>query len=484
MTVRVRAADGHVLNLRTRMPFRYGIAAMTAVPHLFLSVDLAVGGQVARGVAADNLPPKWFTKAPATPFRDDLADMLAVIGHAAALAGEIGDAPTVFDLWHQLYAAQGAWAAGRGHPPLLWGFGVSLVERAAIDAFCRATGTPFAAAIRADALGVRLGDLYPELAGLTPADLLPARPLDSVVARHTVGLADPLTDAEIPAAERLDDGLPQALDAAIRAYGLTHFKIKVGGDGDQDRERLRRLARLLDAAAGDYAFTLDGNEGYRAVAPFRAFWASLAADPTLAPFLRRLLFVEQPFHRDVALGAETGRDLAAWPDRPPIVIDESDGRLGDLATALERGYAGASHKGCKGIFKGLANACLLAARRRADPDGCYLLSAEDLSTVGPVALLQDLAVVATLGVPHAERNGHHYFAGLRALPPDLQGAVLARHGDLYRRHPGGYPTLDLRAGRVSTASVVAAPFGVGFDLDPTRFTPLADWRYETLDGAG
>ncbi len=484
MTIAVKNVDCHLLPMRTRIPFRYGIATLTALPHLFLRVELAVDGRTAHGLAADGLPPKWFTKDPATTFRDDLADMLRVIRQAGALATDLGAAPTVFDLWQGLHRAQATWATAAGYPPLLWGFGVSLVERAVIDAFCRATGATFAAAVRANTLGVRLGAVYPELVGAEPADLLPPRPLPGVIARHTVGLGDPLADDEIAPGERLDDGLPQSLERAIAAYGLTHFKIKLGGDPEADRARLRRLARLLDERCGDaYAFTLDGNEQYRTVAAFRECWGALAADPALAPFLCRLLFVEQPLRRDAALGDDTRRAFAAWPDRPPIIIDESDGRVGDLVDALACGYAGTSHKNCKGVIKGLANACLLEARRRADPAGDYLLSGEDLANVGPVALPQDLAVVATLGVAHVERNGHHYFAGLRMLPDDMQDAVLARHGDLYRQSPGGFATLAIRGGRLATGSVVAAPFGYAIDLDPARFTPLAAWDPATLDEA-
>ena len=47
--------------------------------------------------------------------------------------------------------------AGTKHPPLLWGFGVSLVERAVIDAFCRASGQPFARALNDGLDGPALG---------------------------------------------------------------------------------------------------------------------------------------------------------------------------------------------------------------------------------------------------------------------------------------------------------------------------------------
>ncbi len=65
MTVRVNNFRIFLHNIQTRMPFRYGIAEMTAVPHLFFQVECEVDGQEIHGIAADNLIPKWFTKDPA-----------------------------------------------------------------------------------------------------------------------------------------------------------------------------------------------------------------------------------------------------------------------------------------------------------------------------------------------------------------------------------------------------------------------------------
>ena len=173
--------------------------------------------------------------------------------------------------------------------------------------------------------------------------------------------------------------------------------------------------------------------------------------------MRHVLFVEQPLHRDVALNEATGAQLRAWADRPPIIIDESDGELSSLSTALQCGYAGTSHKNCKGVFKSVANACL--ANRAEGRDNRIILSGEDLANVGPVALLQDLAVAATLGISHIERNGHHYFKGLSMWPAEVQAAVLARHGDVYRRHEAGFPTLNIQAGRVEVDSLLDSPLG-------------------------
>jgi hypothetical protein len=49
----------------------------------------------------------------------------------------------------------------------------------------------------------------------------------------------------------------------------------------------------------------------------------------------------------------------SWPEAPPMIIDESDAELTSLRRALELGYRGTSHKNCKGVFKGLANRCLV-----------------------------------------------------------------------------------------------------------------------------
>ncbi len=459
MSARLAVRETHLStrNLRLRMPFRYGIATMTEVPHLLLRAVVEIDGKICTGRAADNLPPKWFTKNPATSFEEEIAEMEEVIRSACAHSVAAGGARSVFELWQTVHAAQGATAAERGWPPLLAGFGVSLIERAVIDAWCRARATTFAHAVRDSSLGIQLAAIHGELSNEPPA-YLPAKPLDEVIARHTVGLTDPLIRADIAADERVDDGLPQALEDCIRAYGLNHFKIKLCGDIARDRDRLHRLASLLEQESPGSKFTLDGNENYRAVAPFRALWEQFLADPIITRFLSGLIFVEQPLHRDVALSDATAADLLAWKDRPSIIIDESEGDLHALERALASGYAGTSHKNCKGIFRGIANACLIEHRRRADPARAFHLSGEDLTNLGPVALLQDLAVAATLGITHVERNGHHYFRGLSEFPASVQRDILARHGDLYREHDG-YPVVRVEQGKVSTRSVVAAPFG-------------------------
>ena len=211
-------------------------------------------------------------------------------------------------------------------------------------------------------------------------------------------------------------------------------------------------------------------------------WHNLTINKGLTSFMSRLIFVEQPFHRDIALTDRIRDGLSGWPDHPTIIIDESDGGIGDLKKAIEIGYAGTSYKNCKGFFKGFANAAYLSYLSQAHPAKPYILSSEDLSTVGPVSLLQDLAVLATLGVEHAERNGHHYFKGLSMFPETVQQDVMENHKDLFKRHGDGYPILDICDGEIQLKSIIQAPFGMGFELEMSKFIPLADWRYEMLDG--
>ncbi|MBL9134343.1 MAG: hypothetical protein JNK85_00680 [Verrucomicrobiales bacterium] len=481
ITVRVREVAFHVLPMRTRMPFKYGIASLSALPHLLVRTEVEVGARRVVGITAEGLPPKWFTKDPATTFEQDLVGMLDVIRHAAAVAVELGRQPSVFAFWWALHQEQSRWAAERGHPPLLSGLGTSLMEGAVIDGFCQATASTFHEVARNGVLGLRLDAVHAELSGTDPAALLPSSPVPQVRVRHTIGLVDPLFNQEISPAERLHDGLPQSLEEGIRRYGLRCFKLKLRGHLEADLERLRGFAAALEqAGVASPLWTLDGNEQFPTVAAFREVWERASEDSRLRPLLGCLAAVEQPLHRTLALTGETGDALRRWEGRPPWIIDESDGEPESLERALALGYAGISHKNCKGVIRGLANACVLRRRTVERPDLPFLLTSEDLANVGPVAMLQDLCVAASLGLTHSERNGHHYFRGLSAFPTAVQEEVLAVHGDLYERAPAGFATLRIRHGALSTASMMAAPFGCGIRLDATEFQPLEAWAAKSL----
>src|SRR5204862_6562827 len=112
----------------------------------------------------------------------------------------------------------------------------------------------------------------------------------------------------------------------------------IAGDVEKDLDRLKRIfAIIAQNVRGQWGFTLDGNENYKEVAPFRRLWESLAADDSLKERLGHLIFVEQPLHRDVALSPSVKAELAGWPDRPPRISDASDGAPGALLEPLDCG---------------------------------------------------------------------------------------------------------------------------------------------------
>jgi hypothetical protein len=461
-----------VLRTRTRFPFRYGIASMTEVPHLFVQTQVHSGSRGASGLTAEGLPPKWFTKNPATTFEQDLPEMLASVVHATELAEAVASRPvSFFDLWREVHRSHMAWADARALAPLVAELGVALVERAVLDGLCRLLAEPLHRVLSQNRLGLKLGEIYTDLQGHDLRTLLPESPLESCFVRHTIGLGDALSVGELVAEDRVNDGLPQDLETSIRAYGLRYFKIKLSGMPERDLPRLTDLARILDRETGGQFFvTVDGNENFISFGEFKDLWDRIATRDALKELSRQTIVVEQPVHRDRALLESTREELSEWPDRPPLVIDESDGAIGDVPRALDLGYAGASYKNCKGIVKGLANACLLAARRLSGKAG--VLTGEDLCNLGPIAVQQDLAMMAVLGVDHVERNGHHYYRGLSMMPDDWQDAVLRTHGDFYTRHESGFVHLYIAEGRASLRSLNRAPFGVEPQLDVTGFAPL------------
>jgi len=458
----------HTIDLSTRMPFRFGIATLTKVKHAFVSVVAAIDGKTIRGTSADHLFPKWFTKDPEKSFESEVDELLLVVRQALRFGREV-EAPTFFLYWKELYDRQLAWSKDENIEPLLSLFGVTLVERALLDALAKYHGTSAGRLIRSNALGIDPGLVDPRLGASEPADFLPEEPLPSVTARHTVGLTDPLSDGEIAEADRVTDGLPQSLEACIAAYGLTEFKIKVCGSLERDVPRLRELAKVIGRLASpDFRFSLDGNEQFLSSEAFHDFWLEVSGDPGLRDFFRHALFIEQPLNRKVALSPQVAV-MREWEGLPPIIIDESDATIESTPTALGLGYAGTSHKNCKGVIRGVLNRCLIAKRAQEAGQRRYLMSGEDLVNIGPVALLQDLEIQAVLGNRSVERNGHHYFAGLRAFPPETQRRLLEAHPDLYHATSDGWPTLSIRNGELDLRSVHAAPFAVGFDLPFEEF---------------
>ena len=469
--ITVREVDARVVRVATRLPFRYGIAEMTAAPHVVLEVVLVDdAGRFGRGWASEQLPPKWFTKDPTSSFSDDLQGLVGVIEHAISRARG-ARAATAFDLWHRLDIEQMRWAEREGVPGLLAGLGTALVERAIIDAVCRLSAIPFVGALHEGVLGFDPARLHPELNDVAWREDLPALPASSVGVRHTVGFADALTDADVTDGPR--DGLPVSLAGVLDTYGVSYLKVKTAGDAAADRSRLARIFEVCAGSGIRPQLTLDGNESMRDGAELQAWMRRLLSDPAVGPSLRAsLIAVEQPVHRDRALSGELSDVLAALrEDGVAVIIDESDSDVAAVRRALDLGYAGGTYKGCKGVFRGLANAVLVVRRGKVGPP--TLMTAEDLATLPPLTVAQDLVVAAAMGLTHIERNGHHYFGTLAPLSPDIAAQACERHPDLYRADDRVGARLRIEHGRLSFATAMDAPFGFEPALDLTRLAPLS-----------
>ncbi|MGV8912777.1 MAG: hypothetical protein ACOH14_09210 [Rhodoglobus sp.] len=470
--IRIEAINLHVTAIQTRIPFRYGIAEMTAAPHVVIEVIIRTDSQTARGLASEHLPPKWFTKDPDSLFVDDVDDLVVAIDSAAALARGT-EAETLFELWWSLHQRHTTWAAEHEVPGLVAGLGTSLIERALIDAACRLLELPFSRAIHTETFGIDLGRIHPELAGRTLTEFVPAEPAATMAIRHTVGLSDPLSDDEVQ--DDPADGLPVSLVAVLKHHGAKYLKIKTAGNASNDIPRLKRIAALCTELDIDAQWTIDGNESMRTASELRAWLDALTADAEVDSLLSaKLIAIEQPIHRSHALDESSRADLQHVGTRFLVIIDESDDALDTVRRAMDLGYAGGTYKGCKGVIRGLANAALVHSRARLDASGrpSTILTAEDLSTVAPLTLNQDLAVAATIGLAHIERNGHHYWGKAAPLTASIDRELASAHPDSFARTGDGPARLTITNGEVQLGTILAAPFGLALDLDVSALEPL------------
>ncbi len=425
-------------NSVTRIAFRYGRACLTECPQAVVELLAESNETLQFGYSGDCLPPLWFDKSPDKSFAQQLDDMHRAFQVAAQCWAEVFRHPRlVFPGWYEAHGATHAAIQAERLPPLLASFASSLVERALLDAVCRAYGVSFFDALKVNLFGIAPHVVHPELSGSQPRHWLPERPRTKIAVRHTIGLADPLTDSELAQGAWPDDGFPVSVESYVRRQGVRYFKIKLSGALESDLERLRRIADLLESyAADDYGLTVDGNELYEEPEEFLTLVAAVRASPDLANLWRRTLAIEQPFPRYMALDAERTRCLATVMAEKPVIIDESDSNLDSFRQAVQAGYRGVSSKNCKGAIKSLLNAGYIHWHNRQHPEIAWILTGEDLCSVGVIPVQADLCLAAALGLGHVERNGHHYHRGISYLPEVEQEEALAWHGDFYVRHAG------------------------------------------------
>lgn len=448
-----------------RLPFRFGVVTLREAPQLFIRARVRLAdGREGEGVAAELLVPKWFDKSPELSNADNFNQLRRAVAIAARHMIGVGE-QTAFGITASANAGHRAECTAAGLNGLVASFGTALIERAIIDALGRVDGVPAATLVRDNLLGIDAA-LTPDLAGFDLDKFLGGvKPAGTIFARHTVGLVDAITRADTQG-KRLDDGLPESLEEVIAAYGHVYFKLKVGGNADEDIERLARIATVLDRSAAPYKVTLDGNEQYEDVDAVLELWRRIGEDKRLARLKASLLLIEQPIARAQALSKPVhslAKDIA-------VEIDESDSDYDVFPRARALGYHGISSKSCKGFYRALLNSARVAHYNEQHGGG-FVMSAEDLTTQGGIAVQQDLLLASMVGATHVERNGHHYVDGMAGAPQSEQDAWLAGHGDLYRRAGNGRARLDIRDGKVSLRTVAQAN-GLGSAV-------LPDWQSMT-----
>ena len=439
--LRIRAIELYERPVRFVKPFRFGAVTVEAAPQSFVRALVAVEGQgEAWGATAEMMMPKWFDKRP------DRSPAETVDGLRRSLIEA-----------REAYLADGRLDTAFGHhaaftpamePKLAAAFGPAQIDKAVLDGLLRVLGLNAFQGLGANIAGLD-ARLTPDLGGFDLDGFLAGlSPLGEVELRHTVGLLD------------------KPEDLAEHAH-LRWFKIKLGGDVSADVERLVELAGVLERSAPGYRATLDGNEQYRDAGHVAELLDRIDASPALAGFRKALAYLEQPIAREAALA----RPLGAVAERVPVIIDESDDGYDAFPQARAMGYRGVSSKSCKGLYKAMLNRARCAAW--GPP---HFISAEDLTCQAGLSVQQDTALVAFLGIPHAERNGHQYGGGFGS---EAEGAAfLKAHPGFYARDAGGTVRLATSGGRLATAPLSGPGYAhaadLGADPDWSGLSPLSN----------
>ena len=455
-------------DVELRMPFRFGVVTLTAAPQAFVRARIRLAdGTRAEGMAAELMAPKWFDKNPELSNDDNFEQLRNALRIAGGLYLD-GQADSAFGHFQRHYREQIERGAQQGLNSLVANYGPALIDRALLDALCRAVGQPFHEVIRGNRAGIRVTPLTPDLQGFDlDAFLAGLRPAERIAARHTVGLVDPIIAAD--QSERVGDGLPETLEEVVSTYGHRWFKLKVAGNVDADVARLLRIASVLDRIDGAYRSTLDGNEQYDSVADVLQLWQRMMAEPGLKRLCDSVIFIEQPIKRAAALA----QDVSALTAHKAVILDESDDSLDAFVQGKQCGYLGVSSKTCKGLYKSILNRARCAKWNAEAGAERYLMSAEDLTIQAGLALQQDLGLVSLLGITHVERNGHHYVNGMAALALGEQQAFLDAHPDLYERSHGAV-RLRIADGELAIGSLHRGPgFASGAAPDWSSMRPMS-----------
>lgn len=329
--------------------------------------------------------------------------------HAGGLVG-IGEAPAE-RWWTGEDAASVRNAIERYLRPVV--LGAPLAPRQLTSAMNRAlAANQYAKA----AVEMAVWDLLGKLAGLPLAQLLGGVPGQPTPVKYVIGRR--------PAAEA------EALFEAGRARGFDTFKVKVGGELEED---LARVRAVRDGLRGGERVGVDANGG----------WSYPTAVAALEPLAELgVAFIEQPVSRRAsrAMADLTRRS------RVPIVAHESIALHGDALRAVEEGL-GHVWALTPGTHGGIGPTIDLLGIARGAEVPCLLGSTVELGIAS--------AMLAQVGAASAQIHAS-------PIPSDVIGPL--------------YHDADVvTAGPVIVAGKVFPPPGpgLGVELDPDRLRFLA-----------
>ncbi|MEH2470242.1 hypothetical protein V1281_000511 [Nitrobacteraceae bacterium AZCC 2161] len=433
-------------------PFRFGAVTVNAAPQAFVRATIEVEGKgPSVGASAELMVPKWFDKRPHLEIADTVDELRRSLSIARDLYLAQSGFHTAFGFHAACIADQVAACAKADIPPLAAAFGPAEIDKAILDALLRALGMNFFDGMAANVAGLD-ARLAPDIGQHDVSTFLAGRKrLERVALRHTVGLDD-LIEGEGGVADSRENS------------GSRYFKLKMNGDPEADAARLTKIGNALTALPYDYKVTLDANEQYADLNALGALVDRLDNDAALKPISAKLLYIEQPMPRDTTRQSPLGQ---LSPRN--FIIDEADDSWDAFPTAKALGYRGISSKSCKGFYKSIVNAT--RAAKWGTGAESYFITGEDLTCQAGLAVQQDLALGALIGVTHAERNGHHYVDGFGAAPPSEAEAFLKAHPDLYGRD-GDVIRLKIHDGDLLTGSLTSAGFASGAHPDWTALSPL------------
>ncbi|RZL91644.1 MAG: hypothetical protein EOP82_12255, partial [Variovorax sp.] len=166
-----------------RLPFRFGVVTLTECPQAFVRARVEFAdGRTEWGAAAEMMAPKWFDKNLALSNEDNFDQLRDVLRLARGAYLADASPASAFGHFARHHDAHIADATARGFNPLLASYGPALVDRAVLDALCRAKGVSFYQAMTSNLPGI--GAARPEfngleierfVAGLAPAATIAAR---------------------------------------------------------------------------------------------------------------------------------------------------------------------------------------------------------------------------------------------------------------------------------------------------------------------